>query len=620
MTRKWLYFFLVTIDIMVTSLSLIIAVYIRFDGVVPYNYLNYAVINLPVLIVIRLICFYFINLYNRIWRYASIRELSAVVTSVLLSSVLFFLYCYVSGNTYGIPRGVHVIAAFLTIMGVGVSRLFVRIMSYYRYDVFGRYGSASRDETNNVLIIGAGDAGAMVAKEFSNNKNSHNRLVGFIDDDPNKMGMSMFGAKILGDRSKIREVTEKFAIDEIIIAMPSVEGVEMREILALCETDKVNCKIKTVPGLYDLIEDKFTLSQLRPVEVEDLLRRKKVDFDKEDVARYLEGKIVLVTGAGGSIGSEMCRQIANMSPKTLVLLGRGENSIYEIENELRRKFPNLDIAPVIADIKDEERINDVFAQYKPNVVFHAAAHKHVPLMEVQPVEAVRNNIKGTTVIAKAANDNGAERFIMISTDKAINPTSVMGATKRVAEMIISTFGPDGDTIFAAVRFGNVLGSRGSVVPLFKKQIEDGGPVTVTHPDMKRYFMTIPEASQLVLQAGAFANGGEIFVLDMGEPVKIYDLVVDLIKLTGYKPNEDIEIKFTGLRPGEKLFEELLSSDEGNTVTKHEKIFIADMQKADKERLAGQLKTLMKLKDADAIVNTLCEIVSTYSPNRLKRNI
>ena len=613
MTRKWLYFFLVAIDIMVTSLSMILAVYIRFDGMVPYRFLDYAVTSLPILIVIRLCCFYFINLYNRIWRYASIRELTAIVAAVSLSSVLFFFYCHLTGNTYGIPRGVHAIAAFLTIMGVGVSRLFVRIMSYYRYDVLGKYGN--HEDVNNILIIGAGDAGAMVAKEFFNHQNSQNRLVGFIDDDPNKIGMSMFGAKILGNRNKIREITEKFAIDEIIIAMPSVEGREFREILALCENEKISARIKTVPGLYDIIDDKFTLSQLRSVEVEDLLRRKKVDFDKEEVARYLKGKIVIVTGAGGSIGSEICRQIAHMSPQRLLLLGRGENSIYEIENELKRKFPGLETLPIIADVKDEDRINDIFSEYKPQVVFHAAAHKHVPLMEAQPIEAVHNNIRGTMVVARAAKKNRAERFIMISTDKAINPTSVMGATKRVAEMIVSSLSQSGSTVFAAVRFGNVLGSRGSVVPLFKKQIEEGGPVTVTHPEMKRYFMTIPEASQLVLQAGAFANGGEIFVLDMGEPVKIYDLVVDLIKLTGYKPNEDIEIKFTGLRPGEKLFEELLSSDEGNGVTKHEKIFVANLQKGDHEKLSEQIKVLLETKDTGEIIHSLCEIVKTYSPNR-----
>lgn len=612
MTRKWLYFFLTTIDILIVCSAMLLAVFIRFEGDVPHNHLNYATVTLPLLVVIRLVFFYLFNLYNRIWRYASVRELLAIVGAVVTSSIVFFLYCYFTGNLYGIPRSVHIISMLFTVVGVGVSRLFVRIASYYRYDVLGKYRKRQLD-TQNILIVGAGDAGAIVAKELIQNTNNKYHIVGFIDDNPNKTGMSMFGSKIMGGRDKIKNVVSQYSVDEIIIAIPSAEGQEIREISALCEG--LDCTVKIVPGIYDLLDNKFTLAQLRSIEVEDLLRRKPVALDGQEVAAYLCGKKVLITGAGGSIGSEIARQVAKIKPQQLILLGKGENSIYEIEYDLRTDFPGLTIIPVIADVKDYARMDDIFAEFRPQVVFHAAAHKHVPLMERQPVEAVKNNIKGTLVAAQVAQKHAVERFIMISTDKAINPTSVMGASKRVAEMVVSSMGQSGGTIFSAVRFGNVLGSRGSVIPLFKKQIAAGGPVTITHPDMKRYFMTIPEASQLVLQAGAFATGGEIFVLDMGEPVKIYDLVVDLIKLTGYEPHEDIEIKYTGLRPGEKLFEELLTAEEGANMTKHSKIFIANMQQVDKEALTEKVEQLINLRDDEEIIKCLCTIVLTYTPNR-----
>ena len=395
--------------------------------------------------------------------------------------------------------------------------------------------------------------------------------------------------------------------------MPSVKGKEIKAIISICK--ETNCKLTILPGLYEIIEGKVSISQLRPVDIEDLLGRDPVKLDTTAVKEYLAGKIVLITGAGGSIGSEIVRQVAKMQPKKLLLLGKGENSIYEITQELKINCPEVKTVPIIADIRDKERIKAIMDYFKPQVVFHAAAHKHVPLMEYQPAEAVRNNILGTKVVADEAAAHNVETFVMISTDKAVNPTSVMGCTKRVAEMYVQSMNKNSGTRFVAVRFGNVLGSRGSVIPLFKKQIAKGGPVTVTHPDMKRYFMTIPEASQLVLQAGAMAKGGEVFVLDMGEPVRIYDLAKDLITLSGLIPDKDIEIKITGLRPGEKLFEELLSAEDGTEKTTHKKIFTARIKEIDKTGLDKEISKILEITDGEKVVAALQKIVPTYTPNR-----
>jgi FlaA1/EpsC-like NDP-sugar epimerase len=473
---------------------------------------------------------------------------------------------------------------------------------------YHRYRTQNRQRTR-VLIVGAGDAGAMIARELQHRYYDSKQLVGFIDDDRSKHNHILFGVKIFGNRKAIRKVVANYRIQEIIIALPSASGKQLRRIIYECK--KTNCEVKILPGLYELIDGKVSIQQVRNVDLEDLLRRESVKLDIARITGYLTGKTVLVTGAGGSIGSELCRQIAALSPKNLILLGKGENSIYEIHRELLEKYPILQIEPVIADVRDRERIERIFDYYHPQVIFHAAAHKHVPLMELQPDEAVRNNIFGTKNLVEAADEFGAEMFIFISTDKAVNPTSVMGVTKRVAELILQNMNQNSKTIYAAVRFGNVLGSRGSVVPLFKKQIAKGGPVTITHPDMKRYFMTIPEAVQLVLQAGSMARGGEVFVLDMGEPVKIVDMVCDLIKLSGLEPDIDIAIRYTGLRSGEKLFEELLTAEEGTTATHHQKIYQANIKKVNSEKLQWGLMALQNAKSVEETVIILARLIPTY---------
>lgn len=407
----------------------------------------------------------------------------------------------------------------------------------------------------------------------------------------------------------------RYDVNEIVIAMPSVKNEEVRQIVEICQ--RTDCKLKILPGLYEIIKGDASVSKLRDVEIEDLLGRDPVKLDNTAVSAYIKDKVVLITGAGGSIGSEICRQVAKMQPKKMLLLGKGENSIYEIHQELLNSYPELKKVPIIADVRDRERINGIMDYFKPQVVFHAAAHKHVPLMEYQPIEAVKNNVLGTKVVAEEASAHNVETFVMISTDKAVNPTSVMGCTKRVAEMFVQSMNAVSKTRFVAVRFGNVLGSRGSVIPLFKKQIAKGGPVTVTHPDMKRYFMTIPEASQLVLQAGAMAEGGEVFVLDMGEPVKICDLAKDLITLSGLTPDVNIKIKYTGLRPGEKLFEELLSAEDGTEQTDHEKIFTARIKEVPKQQMDVYVDELLGHTREDEVVKTLQKVVPTYKPNRIK---
>jgi FlaA1/EpsC-like NDP-sugar epimerase len=600
MPRKLASFALIAVDFVIVLIVPFLALYIRLEGSLNNQYYAILLSYVPVMVIVRLASFYFFGLYHRMWRYASISELLAIVGAVTLSSMIITIYMYAAGSV--VPRSTHVISWSLLITFIGSSRMFIRIRYYLR-----RKKSGAR---TTVLIIGAGDAGAMIAREVLNSKFCGNkRLIGFIDDEPCKKGQMLLGVKVLGTSKDIRKIVKQYGVNEIIIAMPSVTGEAIRDIVLKCKS--TGCRLKTLPGIYELIDGKVTVQQLRNVEITDLLRRDPVKLDLEGIGIYLTGKRVLVTGAGGSIGSELCRQIAKMSPCSLTLLGKGENSIYEIDSELRGKYDGFAIEPVIADVRDHGRINSIFAQVKPQVVFHAAAHKHVPLMEYQPKEAVCNNIFGTKTVAEAADRSGAEVFVMISTDKAVNPTSVMGATKRVAELIIQNMSKISATKFVAVRFGNVLGSRGSVIPLFKKQIAKGGPITVTHPDMQRYFMTIPEASQLVLQAGAIAKGGEVFVLDMGDPVKITDMACDLVELSGLVPHKDIKIMFTGLRPGEKLFEELLTAEEGTTSTKHKKIFVANLKAVNEEKLQRTLLALQSTSQSHEIVRELIHLVPTY---------
>jgi FlaA1/EpsC-like NDP-sugar epimerase len=605
MRRKIVSIVLILVDFVSVSIVPFLALLIRFDSNVDSRYYEQLLGVLPYIILIRLGVFFFMGLYNRLWRYASIRELLSIISAVTLSS-LIIVACLVFVNV-SLPRSIHLLSWLLSIVFVGSSRLAVRILHY----VLLRLKSSNQPITN-VLIIGAGDAGAMIAREITQRYCDTKKIIGFIDDSQYKNNQKLFGATVLGKRQDITRIVSTHNAGEIIIAMPSVEGNVLREIVNECKATK--CSVKTLPGMYELIDGKVSVQQLRNIDLEDLLRRESVKLDLEQIASYLTGKRVLVTGAGGSIGSELCRQIAKMSPEAIVLLGKGENSIYEIDRELEGKYPHLVIEAVIADVRDEKRIGSIFDQFRPQVVFHAAAHKHVPLMESQPVEAVRNNIFGTKTVAEAAHRAKCEIFVMISTDKAVNPTSVMGATKRVAELIIQNMSKVSNTKFLAVRFGNVLGSRGSVIPLFKKQIAKGGPITITHPDMKRYFMTIPEASQLVLQAGALAKGGEVFVLDMGKPVKIVDMAADLIELSGLVPHKDIKIEFSGLRPGEKLFEELLTAEEGTTSTKHQKIFVANLKKVDEQKLYHGLSMLKKELNHEQVVEILTSLVPTYTTN------
>lgn len=608
--RKYLLpMFLASLDIISVILAAFISIYLRFDSnKIPANYLSLLISYMPLTVVIYLISFYLFKLYGRIWRYASATELIAIVmANIAASTAWYFISLYIG---VVLPRSLYVFTGLLLIFFIGGSRLSLRFYSYVMNKP--KYRQIQRKK-NKVLIIGAGDAGAMLLREIERYHIANRQVVGFIDDDKNKTGKILLGVKVLGTRNELVKIAAEKGIDEIIIAMPSVKGKEIKPIINICK--ETNCKLTILPGLYEIIEGKVSISQLRPVDIEDLLGRDPVKLDTTAVKEYLAGKIVLITGAGGSIGSEIVRQVAKMQPKKLLLLGKGENSIYEITQELKISSPEIKTVPIIADVRDKERIKAIMDYFKPQVVFHAAAHKHVPLMEYQPAEAVRNNILGTKVVADEAAAHNVETFVIISTDKAVNPTSVMGCTKRVAEMYVQSMNKNSGTRFVAVRFGNVLGSRGSVIPLFKKQIAKGGPVTVTHPDMKRYFMTIPEASQLVLQAGAMAKGGEVFVLDMGEPVRIYDLAKDLITLSGLIPDKDIEIKITGLRPGEKLFEELLSAEDGTEKTTHKKIFTARIKEIDKAELDNEISKILEITDGEEVVAALQKIVPTYTPNR-----
>lgn len=608
--RKYLLpMFLASLDIISVILAAFISIYLRFDSnKIPANYLSLLISYMPLTVAIYLICFYLFKFYGRIWRYASATELIAIVmANIAASTAWYFISLYIGAV---LPRSLYVFTGLLLIFFIGGSRLSLRFYSYVMNKP--KYRQIQRKK-NKVLIIGAGDAGAMLLREIERYHIANRQVVGFIDDDKNKTGKILLGVKVLGTRNELVKIAAEKGIDEIIIAMPSVKGKEIKAIISICK--ETNCKLTILPGLYEIIEGKVSISQLRPVDIEDLLGRDPVKLDTTAVKEYLAGKIVLITGAGGSIGSEIVRQVAKMQPKKLLLLGKGENSIYEITQELKINCPEVKTVPIIADIRDKERIKAIMDYFKPQVVFHAAAHKHVPLMEYQPAETVRNNILGTKVVADEAAAHNVETFVMISTDKAVNPTSVMGCTKRVAEMYVQSMNKNSGTRFVAVRFGNVLGSRGSVIPLFKKQIAKGGPVTVTHPDMKRYFMTIPEASQLVLQAGAMAKGGEVFVLDMGEPVRIYDLAKDLITLSGLIPDKDIEIKITGLRPGEKLFEELLSAEDGTEKTTHKKIFTARIKEIDKAGLDKEISKMLEITDGEEVVAALQKIVPTYTPNR-----
>ncbi|WP_374712948.1 polysaccharide biosynthesis protein [Symbiobacterium terraclitae] len=607
---------MILFDQVVSVGAVFLALLVRyaFEGrAVPDGVLQAYLWSLPFIIPARVAVFSACGLYRQVWSQASLPELGQIMAATTGDAVLaaIVIYGLVQHWIYPgpfMPRSILIIAWMLNTACIGGSRLVLRLRREWlltRKSVAG--------VQHPTLVFGAGDAGALICREIKRHGESGYRVVGFLDDDPAKQGMRVAGVPVLGSRKDLGRIVKQHKITHLIIAMPSAKGRAVREISSLALDLGVH--VKVLPGLYELVEGRVSVSQIRDVQIEDLLGREEVSVDLEAIAAYLSGETVLVTGAGGSIGSELCRQIAQFGPRRLVLLGHGENSIYDIHLELREKYPDLDLVPVIADVKDKARIDTVFDEFRPGVVFHAAAHKHVPLMEMNPTEAIKNNVFGTLNVAQAADRVGVGRFVMLSSDKAVNPTSVMGATKRAAELVIQWLNRQSKTIFVAVRFGNVLGSRGSVVPLFQRQIAAGGPVTVTDPRMVRYFMTIPEAVQLVIQAGAMGTGGEVFVLDMGEPVKIVDLARDLIRLSGYEPDVDIPIVFTGARPGEKLYEELLTTEEGTRATSHERIFIAPDSSSDVS-IDGLLADLWCDVDTGCVENDrLVSLVNSYNRER-----
>ena len=596
---------LLIVDVITIIGVALISLLIRFDGYITPHYMHQMVDALPIMVISYIVMLLSMHLYTRIWRYAGMREMVAVLIATTLGAGLFYTGMYVFDKS--LPRSIYLISWILSTGVIGIGRMVLHYIAM-------RYGGKQSTDADmvNTLIIGAGDAGATIAREIERYHKRSRKVIGFIDDDESKFNRLMGGVRILGNRHDIPSIVKENKVKEIIIAMPSVTRNEIRNIMEICSPLK--CKVNTLPGMYQLLDDEVLVSHLHPVSIEDLLERDEVRLDMDIVEHYIRDKVVLVTGAGGSIGSEICRQIMRVGPKQLLLLGHGENSIYLINQELKNIYKDGPIIPIIADIRDKQQLDQIFTQYNPQVVFHAAAHKNVPLMEIQPMAAVLNNIYGTRNVADVAGRHGVERFVMISTDKAVNPTSVMGATKRVAEKVIISMNDTYDTKYITVRFGNVLGSRGSVIPLFKKQIEAGGPVTVTDPEMTRYFMTIPEASQLVLQAGAMGKGGEVFLLDMGEPVKIIDLARNMIRLSGLEPDKDIHIKITGLRPGEKKYEELLTSEEGTNRTNHTKIFEAPLDTVDRDWLIDKIATFDSCETDMDVIGVLQDIIPTYTPN------
>lgn len=600
---------LILLDIMSIIVASFAALYVRFDfsfAAIPPEYLMKFERIIPFNILLTLLFFAVWKLYKSVWRYASATELLNIVFATTCAAIAQIILCNVMNQK--MPRSYYMIYWFLLFGMCCVIRFSYRILRLINSK---RIDRAEKEKRNNVMLIGAGAAANAILKEIESSSYLNLNVKCIIDDNPGCHGKFLRGVPIVGGRDKIIDAVGQYAVDEIIFAIPSANTQTRKEILDICKES--GCKLRTLPGIYQLINGDVSVSKLKEVEIEDLLGRDPIEINTEEVLNYVRGKIVLVTGGGGSIGSELCRQIAGHHPKQLVIVDIYENNAYDIQQELLRKHPELNLQVLIASVRNTARIDDIFATYRPDIVFHAAAHKHVPLMEVSPNEAIKNNVMGTYKTAKAADKYGAEKFVLISTDKAVNPTNVMGASKRICEMVIQMMNQKSETNFVAVRFGNVLGSNGSVIPLFKKQIAEGGPVTVTDPNIIRYFMTIPEAVSLVLQAGAYARGGEIFVLDMGKPVKILDLATNLIKLSGYKVGEDIEIKFTGLRPGEKMYEELLMDEEGLKKTANKMIFIGKPIEFDTEVFEKQLDELIRhAKDEDKdIRREIKEIVTTY---------
>lgn len=586
--RKRLAIELVLFDIIAIQLAAFLAILTRFEFRIHTiellfidTLVHYAVLNTFCSICI----FAAYRMYSTLWSFASIMDFFNVVKAVLISSVFQFIGIHMLA--WPIPRSF--IVLYIGWLGIAAvfPRMMIRILRGGRRIPLQTIGK----QAIPVMLIGAGEAGSIILQEFKNSKFVEKEIVCVIDDDPKKWGTFIHGVPVVGGRRKITQSVVRFGIQEIVLAIPTLKPHERKNIINICQ--QTGCKMSTLPGIYQLINCDVKVSMLRDVQIEDLLGREAVRTDLESIMSYVKDQKVMVTGGGGSIRSELCRQIADDQPKQLIIIDNYENAAYELQMELGRKHPELDVIVLIVSVQNRRKIREIFEQYKPDLVFHAAAHKHVPLMEYSPCEAIKNNVFGTMNVASEANRSGVKRMVLISTDKAVRPTNIMGASKRICEMVIQTYNQRSKTEYVAVRFGNVLGSNGSVVPLFKQQIREGGPVTVTHPDIIRYFMTIPEAVSLVLQAGAYAQGGEIFILDMGEPVKILDLAENMIRLSGLVPGEDIEIKFTGLRPGEKLYEELLIDDDNKKETANKRIFIGQPIKIDEAEFDEKMKELEK---------------------------
>ena len=585
-------------------LALILRHELHYDWI-PFEYLysirSYMVIN----IVTTLVIFVAAKLYRSVWSFAGVHEVVWIVVACALSTA--FQALGMTFLMYDVPRSYYAFYCFLMILTTAVTRFSYRGWRLIRNEL----ERSTQGTAYNTMVIGAGEAGSMIIHELKSSGKLSSKVVCVIDDNPSKKGKYLHGVKVVGDRSVIIKYAEKYRVNEIILAIPSASTKTTREILRIC--NQTNCKLKVLPGMYQFVTGEVSVSKLRDVSIDDLLGRDTINIDLESVAGYVCEKVVLVTGGGGSIGSELCRQIAAHHPRRLIILDIYENNAYDIQQELKKKYPGLALEVLIGSVRNTKRMETIMERYRPDVVYHAAAHKHVPLMEDSPNEAIKNNVFGTYKTARAADKFGVKRFVLISTDKAVNPTNIMGASKRMCEMIIQTFDRHSSTEYVAVRFGNVLGSNGSVIPLFKKQMESGGPVTVTHPDIIRYFMTLPEAVSLVLQAGAYAKGGEIFVLDMGEPVKIADLAKNLIRLSGYTLGVDMDIVYTGLRPGEKLYEEMLTKEEGLQKTENDLIYIGKPLEFDENFFLEELKKLEKaaIDENFDIKEIVSHIVPTY---------
>jgi FlaA1/EpsC-like NDP-sugar epimerase len=605
--------FFAVCDVLLFGLALWISFYIRFEGAVPKNYLWTFYTYLPLFVIIKILICYFLQIYRFSWLYVGFYELLSLfraqtLSSFVIATIVFFLSYEKAFE--GFPRSVLLIDYLLSLILAGGLRISKRVYIHsIKYPLL---------EQKRTLIIGAGNAGEQIVRDMRRTKDSPYLPVAFVDDDPGKKKASIHGIKVVGNRKDIPRIVKNLEVEMAVIAMASVASKEIRDIVSYLHKAGIN-EIRIIPGTKEIMSRNISILDIKKIDLKDLLSREPVEIEYSQLRKNLEGKKILVTGAGGSIGAELGRQIAQFDPNLLALLDFDETELFHISQELRESHPGLKLFPVLGDILNKEKMAAVFHEMKPQLVFHAAAYKHVPVMEDFPEEAIRVNILGTRILAELSLQCGIEKFIFISTDKAVNPTSLMGASKRVAEMVITDLNHQEKTPFVAVRFGNVLGSRGSVIPIFQEQIKKGGPVTITHPDMKRYFMTIPEAVLLVLQASSMGHGGEVFVLDMGEQAKIYDVACELIRLSGLEPHKDIPVVFTGIRPGEKLFEEVLTAEEGVEPTTHLKIFKARIRRVlSQEALNGKieiLEDLAKRQDRAAIIQTLQELIPTYQPNR-----